>query len=102
MAKKRSTKKKSSRKKKTNQKNTVILVAAIVAAVIFLAILFNYHFLMTDDGLVVVEKESWGPETTFANTRNWGLSDWAEHPEVFDALLEREIERGINNFLDRF
>ncbi|MBN1883395.1 MAG: hypothetical protein JW885_14605 [Deltaproteobacteria bacterium] len=99
MAKKRSTKKKkSSRKKKTDQKNIVILVGAVVAAVVFFGVLFNYHFLMTDDGFVVVQKESWGPDATFADTRNWGLSDWLEHPEVTEALTKREIK----NIIDRF
>lgn len=98
MAKKRSTKKKSSRKKKTQQKNTAVLVGAIVAAAIFIAVLFNYHFLITDDGLVVVQKESWGPDATFANTRSWDFSDWAEHPEVVEALARREFKK----FIDRF
>jgi len=99
MAKKRSTKKKkSTRKKKTNQKSTAVLVGAIVAAAIFFAVLFNYHFLVTDDGLVVVQKESWGPDATFANTRSWDFSDWAEHPEVAEALAKREFKK----FIDRF
>jgi hypothetical protein len=60
--------------------------------------LFNYHFLMTEDGFVVVEKESWGVDATFADTRNWDFSDWLDHPEVAEALTKREIR----NFLDRF
>ena len=76
----------------------VVLVVAIVVAVVFFAVLFNYHFLLTDDGFVAVEKESWGPETTFANTKNWDFNDWMKHPEVAEALAKREIESFIDSF----
>ena len=99
MAKKRSTKKKKSSPRKTStQKNTTVLIGAVVVAVILFAVLFNYHFLMTEDGFVVVEKEAWGLDATFADTRNWGWSEWLEHPEVTEALTKRELKE----FIDRF
>lgn len=109
MAKKRTTSK--SRKKTSAKKNkalpAVILggsVGLFVAFVVFLAILigvlFNYHFLMTDDGFEVVKKIHWGAKDTFANTKDWGPIDWLEHDEVGRALVNREIDRAQKKWFE--
>ena len=91
---KRSTPKR--RKKSTLSKNNTILAIAVAAAVIFLGILFNYHFVLTTDGLEVLKKDGWGPKDTFVDTRNWGPFDWLDHPDIVEALTKKKINEGLD------
>ena len=110
MAKKRTTSK--GRRKTTSKKSSglpVILAGGLsaffIVGVIFLAIviglLFNYHFLMTDDGFKVVEKIHWGAKDTFADTRDWGLKEWIQHDEVGKALMNSEIDKAKKRWFEQ-
>jgi hypothetical protein len=93
-----SKKRKKSLLSKKDQKSMIQLVAIVVGVLILIALLFNYHFVITKKGMRVVEKESWGAKDTFANTKNWGPLDWVEHEELLKALGKKEAK----DFIDRF
>ena len=103
MAKKKTTTKKTTKKRRPRKRkktllsqNNTILAIAIAAAIIFFGILFNYHFVLTGDGMEVLKKESWSPKDTFVDTRNWGPFDWLEHPEIVEALTKKKINEGLD------
>jgi hypothetical protein len=105
VAKKRSSSKK---RKKSNKGLPALLlggsVGLLVVFAVFLAIffglLFNYHFLVTDDGFQVVKKLHWGVRDTFADTRDWGFKDWVQHDEVGKALLNSEMDKAKKKWLE--
>lgn len=103
----KSKKKGTTKKKKTTSKKSKalpfiltggslgLLVAGVIIFSILIGVLFNFHFLMTKDGFRVVEKNHWGMNDTFADTRDWSFVDWANHPDVGQALLADELDKGI-------
>lgn len=113
MATKRTTKRTTKKKKKktTSKKSKALpfilaggslglLVAGIIIFSILIGVLFNFHFLMTKDGFKMVEKNHWGMNDTFADTRDWGFVDWANHPDVGQALLADELDKGMKKLFE--
>lgn len=108
MAKKRTTTK--GRKKTTSKSKGLpvllaggfigLFIAVVIFFAIFIGVLFNYHFVMTDDGFRVVEKIHWGAKDTFADTRDWGPMDWLNHSEVGKALLNREVDKAKKSLFE--
>ncbi|MBN1574708.1 MAG: hypothetical protein JW984_16035 [Deltaproteobacteria bacterium] len=80
--------------------SVALLIVFAIFLAIFVGLLFNYHFLLTDDGFKVVEKIHWGVKDTFADTRDWGIKDWIQHDEVGKALLNSEVDRAKKKWFE--
>jgi hypothetical protein len=48
----------------------------------------NYHLLRTRDGVACVPKYHARLASTFIDVRQWGVTEWTEHPELV-LTLER-------------
>lgn len=74
----------------------------------------NYHVLRTDKGVEFVPKASATFEETYLDIRNFGVSNWAEHDKVAQAVVKagkedllkdaasHSLQRGVNSLIQRF
>lgn len=53
----------------------------------FAYIAYQYHFVMSDDGLIVVSKPQATLADVYADIRGWSLDDWTTHTELARALV---------------
>ena len=50
----------------------------------------NYHVLRTKDGITCVPKHTACLDGTFADVREWGVTEWTEHPELVLTLKKND------------
>ena len=50
----------------------------------------NYHLLRTRDGIACVPKYRARLAGTFIDVREWGLTEWTEHPELVMTLEQHD------------
>lgn len=50
----------------------------------------NYHLLRTHDGMACVAKYRPELANTYYDVREWGVTEWAEHPELVMTLQQQE------------
>ena len=50
----------------------------------------SYHMLRTNDGIAWVPKYRAGLRGTFIDVREWGVTEWTEHPEIVISLEKNQ------------
>ena len=74
----------------------ITLIFIGIAAVIMMIVILHYHFIITDDGLEVAKKITWGPKNTLVDTRDWGVLDWIKNSDVSEALSKKKLKEVID------
>ena len=64
---------------------------ALAAATLFFAL--NYHFIFTDERIVVERKSELTLEDTIISTRGWGPKDYLSNPRISAILIKNKISR---------
>lgn len=77
---------------------TFLLGAVVGAAALFLAL--NYHIINARDGMHLVPKVDAQLAGTYVDIRNFGASDWANHREVFFALVNADRQDLLGSAAD--
>ncbi len=85
-------KKGSSRRVRTKRNLTVPAVVAVVV-IVLLAIVMNFHFVLTKNDFKVIKKSQWGLKDTFVDTRSWGPLDWIDHSDLLKAMVNDTIDK---------
>jgi len=49
---------------------------------------FNYHAVRANEGFLFVPKREATLDGFYVDIREWGVSDWNEHPRLAAALVE--------------
>jgi hypothetical protein len=60
------------------------------AGAILLYTAMNFHVLRASDGVHLVAKQSPTLAETFIDVRSFGISDWANHPQLSAALVQAQ------------
>ncbi len=53
-----------------------------------MALAFNFHFVKTDSDWFIVKKQEVRFGDFYADVREWDGSEWKEHPELQDSLIQ--------------
>lgn len=73
----------------------------------------NYHVLRTDNGIQFVAKSESTLKDTYVDTRQFGVGDWMDHPQLAEDLVKagkqdimsdaaaESLEQGFNEMFDR-
>ena len=56
---------------------------------------FTLHFVRTDDDLLIVPKRSPNLDDTYVDVREWGLTEWSEHPDLVYTLVDKGFEKYV-------
>ena len=62
----------------------------MVAGGLLIYAALNYHLIQAKDGLHLIPKTDATLACTYADIRNFGPSDWAQHPEIAMALFKAD------------
>ncbi len=62
----------------------------MVAGGLLIYAALNYHLIQAKDGLHLIPKVDATLACTCADIRNFGPSDWAQHPEIAMALFKAD------------
>ncbi|MBA3482118.1 MAG: hypothetical protein H0T51_09925 [Pirellulales bacterium] len=62
----------------------------MVAGGLLIYAALNYHLIQAKDGLHLIPKVDATLACTYADIRNFGPSDWAQHPEIAMALFKAD------------
>jgi len=73
-------------------KNTTVIAVVAVVAILIVAIVMNFHFVLTKNGFKVLKKSHWGSKDTFVDTRSWGPLDWIDHGDLLKAMVNDTID----------
>ncbi len=68
---------------------TSFLTGAFVGATI-MVLAMKFHYVHADDGFHVVPKLTSSMSDTYADIRDYGISDWNEHRLLLAALVKAE------------
>ena len=49
---------------------------------------YEYHFVMSDQGFLVIPKTQSALKNIYVDIRDWSLKDWGDHPDVARALIQ--------------
>ena len=65
---------------------SVVFLIALGGALTYFGL--RYHYVMTSDRMLVVEKTEMSFTDTYADVRDWSAGDFQKHPELVRALIE--------------
>jgi hypothetical protein len=68
--------------------------------VVLLYLVLNYHLIKARDGLHLVPKVDAQLAGTYVDIRNFGIRDWADHPEILLALKQAHRDDLISHAAD--
>ena len=85
---------------------TSFLTGAFVGATI-MVLAMKFHFVRADDGFHVVAKLTSSMTDTYADIRDYGMTDWNEHRLLLAALVRAEKshvvkDKTLDNIGDKF
>ncbi|MGC9327565.1 MAG: hypothetical protein ACP5I1_08020 [Candidatus Hinthialibacter sp.] len=76
---------------------SIIIILIIAGGAWFIA---NHTIIKTDKEYVFAKKESMSFENNYVDVREWGVSEYIEHPEIAQALIEagyQDIQESLEN-----
>ncbi|MBD3268312.1 hypothetical protein GF373_16725 [bacterium] len=76
--------------KRIIQKISLIVVVLILLVLLWVA--GSYSLVITEKETVWVEKEAFGFHNMIADTRDWSMNDYLDHPEITKTLVDRGYE----------
>jgi hypothetical protein len=72
----------------------------------------NYHFIRRDGGIAMVPKYPAQLSGTYIDIRDWGITEWTEHPDLMIALKRHDrlellgetnvVEKSLNEATELF
>jgi hypothetical protein len=65
-----------------------LFLGGILTGFVLLGLSYEYHFVMSDEGFLIVPKTQSALKNIYVDIRNWSLKDWGEHPDVARALIQ--------------
>jgi hypothetical protein len=68
-------------------KSVWMFLSGLVAGLILMGTAYQYHFVLSDEGFVVISKPQPTLSDVYADIRDWSLNDWTEHSELAKALI---------------
>ncbi|HUG18416.1 MAG TPA: hypothetical protein VMM56_05525 [Planctomycetaceae bacterium] len=68
-------------------KSVWMFLSGLVAGLILMGTAYQYHFVLSDEGFVVISKPQATLSDVYADIRGWTLQDWTEHSELAKALI---------------
>lgn len=68
-------------------KSVWLFLSGLVVGVILMGVAYRYHFVLSDEGFVVISKPQSTLSDVYADIRGWTLKDWTEHSELAKALI---------------
>jgi hypothetical protein len=74
-----------------------MFLSGLVAGIILMGVSYQYHFVFSEQGLLVVPKPRPSLSDVYADIRGWSLEDWVAHPDLARALIadgRDELVRG--------
>ena len=94
-----------------NRFSCLVVGAILGAALVYGAV--THHVLRTEAGLEFIPKTQAGFQKTYLDVRQFGVSNWADHQEVAQAVIKagkedllkdsarNSLQRGVDNLLNR-
>jgi len=68
-------------------KSLWLFLAGMAFGLLLMALSYEYHFVMSDEGFLIVPKSESSLSNVYVDIRDWTLSDWGDHPEIARALI---------------
>jgi hypothetical protein len=94
-----------------NRFSCLVVGAILGAGVVYGAL--THHVLRTEAGFELIPKTEAGFQETYLDVRQFGVSNWADHQQVVQAVIKAgkedllkdsarsSLERGVDNLLNR-
>lgn len=77
--------------------------AAVIALLAGLGIfLLSYQVIQTDSGLHIVQKDEWGFDKAWVDTRDWGAMDYLKNTDITQKLAKIEWDKFGDRARDRW
>ena len=73
-----------------------ILIGAVVGGALIWGAL-QYHLVRTNEGFTYVPKQHTTLADTYIDVRQWGVTDWAQHPDLALSLSQNGHKDLIGN-----
>jgi len=65
-----------------------IFLGGILTGLLLAGLAYEYHFVMTGKGFLIVPKTHSALKNIYVDIRDWSLEDWGQHPDVARALIQ--------------
>ena len=65
-----------------------IFLGGLATGCLLIGLSYEYHFVMSDDGFLVIPKTQSALKNIYVDIRDWSLQDWGDHPDVARALIQ--------------
>lgn len=63
-------------------------LGGILTGCLLVGLAYEYHFVMSDQGFLVVPKTQSALKNVYVDIRDWSLEDWGDHADVARALIQ--------------
>jgi len=68
-------------------KSLWLFLGGLFSGLLLACLSYEYHFVMSEEGFLVVPKSQSSLSNVYVDIREWSLTDWGDHPEVARALI---------------
>ena len=65
-----------------------LFLGGILTGFLLMGASYEYHFVMSDEGFLIVPKTQSALKNVYVDIRGWSLQDWGQHPDVARALIQ--------------
>lgn len=69
-------------------KSVWLFLGGILTGFLLMGLSYEYHFVMSDEGFLIVPKTHSALKNIYVDIRAWSLEDWGKHPDVARALIQ--------------
>lgn len=69
-------------------KSLWLFLGGIGTGFLLMGLSYEYHFVMSDQGFLIVPKTQSALKNIYVDIREWSLKDWGNHPDVARALIQ--------------
>lgn len=69
-------------------KSLWIFLGGISTGFLLMGLSYEYHFVMSDQGFLIVPKTQSALKNIYVDVREWSLKDWGDHSDVARALIQ--------------
>lgn len=65
-----------------------LFLGGILTGFLLMGLAYEYHFVRSDEGFLVVPKTQSALKNVYVDIRDWSLKDWGDHSDVARALIQ--------------
>ena len=65
-----------------------IFLGGLTSGFLLMGLSYEYHFVRSDDGFLIVPKTQSSLRNIYVDIRDWSLEDWGDHADVARALIQ--------------